>query len=71
MSKLKFVSNSASFEDVVNDGFDQTSDGFGFEYIVGKIKGGDLKVVFEPEGTHESIVIDGVDGFGYILAFEE
>ena len=57
--------------DVVEDGFDQIDDGEGFEYIVGHIKRGKLKVVFEPNtNDHECSRIDGVEGFGYILAFD-
>ncbi|MFD3318071.1 hypothetical protein ACE414_10560 [Alteromonas macleodii] len=73
MSDIKYARN-ATFQQVVEDGFDQISEGEGFEYTVGKVRGGELKVVFEPEykaGSYiESVCIDGVDGFGYCLAFE-
>ena len=58
------------FEDVVRDGLSQIDTGEGFEYIVAEIYGGKLKVVFEPEKTHACVMIDGVNGFGYILATE-
>ena len=67
---LKF-STGKTFEDVVRDGLNQIDTGEGFEYTVGKIYSGELKVVFEPKGSHGSVVIDGVDGFGYCLAFED
>lgn len=61
-----------TFIDVVGDGFEQIEDGEGFEYIVGHIKGGKLKIVFEPTSDdHNCAVIDGVEGLGYTLAFNE
>ncbi len=69
-NNLKFETGK-TFEDVVRDGLKQIDTGEGFEYTVGKIYGGYLKVVFEPRGDHGSVVIDGVDGFGYTLAFED
>jgi len=59
-----------SFEDVVRDGLSQIDSGEGFEYTVGEIYGSKLKVVFELEKSHDSVVIDGVNGFGYTLAVE-
>jgi len=57
--------------DVVEDGFSQIEEGEGFDYTIGKIRRGSLKVVFEPDSPDfESVVIDGVDGFGYTLVFE-
>jgi hypothetical protein len=70
MPKLFFPAN-ASFEMVVKDGFENCEAGEGFEYIVGKIRGGELKVVFEPDSPDfTSSVIDGVDGFGFTLVAE-
>ena len=62
-----YFANKASFKEVVKDGLENIEDGEGFEYIVGKIKEGTFKVVFEPECSHSAVVIDGVDGFGYTL----
>lgn len=72
MKEIIYVGNK-TLEDVVDDGFSQIEEGEGFEYIIGHVRGGKLKVVFEPDiqGGYESIVIDGVEGFGYTLAFEK
>jgi len=72
-SEVKFVNNKhVCLSKVVTDGFSQIQDGEGFEYIIGEIKGGKLKVVFEPDSDNfQSLTIDGVNGFGYTLAFEE
>ncbi|BDM66264.1 hypothetical protein NFHSH190041_37160 (plasmid) [Shewanella sp. NFH-SH190041] len=67
-------SKNKTLKDVVEDGFKnaQENDCEGFEYIIGKIRGGELKVVFEPDASvSEAICTDGVDGFGYCLVFEE
>ena len=70
MPRFFFPSN-ASFEGVVKHGFESIEDGEGFEYIVGKVCGGQIKVVFEPDSPDfSSAVIDGVDGFGYTLVGE-
>jgi len=73
MGEMKDISYAAdkTLIDVVEDGFSQIEEGEGFEYTIGKVRGGSLKVVFEPESPDfESVVIDCVDGFGYTLAFE-
>lgn len=68
---LIYASN-VTLADVVEDGFDQVEDGEGFDYTVGRIKGGTLKVVFEPdEECFESVQINSVKGFGYTLVTEE
>ena len=63
------------FIEVVKDGFKsmEEADCDGFEYVVGKVKGGSVKIVFEPDSSEvtETLTIDGVDGFGYCLLFEE
>lgn len=70
MPGLYFPKNG-SFEEVVKHGFENCEEGEGFEYIVGKVRGGELKVVFEPDSPDfTSSVIDGVDGFGFILVGE-
>lgn len=70
MPELFFPEN-VSFEMVIRDGFDNCDEGEGFEYIVGKVRGGEIKVVFEPDSPDfSSSVIDGVDGFGYTLVGE-
>ena len=71
MRKFFFPTN-ASFAEVVKHGFDSIKDGDGFEYIVGEVCGGEIKVVFEPDSPDfSSEVIDGVDGFGFTLIGEE
>lgn len=67
---LGFV-DSQTFQTVVEDGFNQTDDGDGFEYIVGEFKGGEIKIVYEPAGDHCSNVFDGVNGMNYVLCFED
>ncbi len=68
---IKFAPN-ATFEMVVADGFSHCEPGEGFDYIVGRVAGGELKVVFDPYSPDfSSNIINGVDGFGYILAFED
>ena len=72
-NEIGYATN-VSFQTIVEDGFKTAKeDGCeGFEYTVGKVKGGELKVVFEPDsGSYDSSSIDGVDGFGYALAFEK
>ena len=68
--ELKFM-DRPSFKEVVREGFNQAREGEGFEYIVGEVKKGKLKIVFEPDYTHDLIVIDGVNGFGYTLVYED
>lgn len=74
MSELK-ISKNRTLLDVVNDGFvEMKNNGCnGFEYIVGKVRGGTVKVTYEPddESLIEISCIDGVDGFGYCLLTEE
>ena len=70
MPELFFPKNG-SFEEVVKHGFESIEPGEGFEYIVGRVRGGELKVVFEPDSPDfSSAVIDGVDGFGFTLVGE-
>lgn len=69
--EIKYSENT-TLESVVIDGFNQIEDGEGFEYIVGHVRGGKLKVVFEPDSKDFCLaVIDGVEGMGYTLAYEE
>jgi hypothetical protein len=74
MSEIK-QTPGIEFINIVKDGFKSMteSDCDGFEYIVGKVKGGSVKIVFEPDDSDvtDSVVIDGVDGYGYCLLFEE
>ena len=74
MSELKQVSNPG-FLEVVKDGFKSMDEAGcdGFEYVVGKVKGGTVKIVFEPDDTNvvDLLEVDGVDGFGYCLLFED
>lgn len=62
----------ASFAGVVESAFAIVEPGDGFEYLVGRVKGGKLKVVFEPDSDDCTVnYIDGVDGVGLCLAYEE
>jgi hypothetical protein len=69
--KLYYPSN-CDFKKVLEDGLEQIDPKEeGFEYIVGEIQGGKVKVVFEPDSSaYDSIEIDGVNGFGYSLVCE-
>ena len=69
--KLHYAPN-ANFKTVLEHGLEIINPKCeGFEYIVGEIKGGKVKLVFEPDSSafdfHE---IDGVNGFGYSLVCE-
>lgn len=67
-SKLKYF---ADLEQVVEDAFSDLKDDEGFEYTIGKIFGGELKLVFEPDSAcFDSICTDGVDGFGLCSVVE-
>ena len=67
-----FFAEKITFKDVIKHGFESIEEGEGFEYIVGKIGEGQIKVVWEPkeQGCFQSAEIDGVDGFGYTLLTE-
>lgn len=68
---IGFASN-VTFEMVVEDGFSHCEPGEGFDYVVGLVAGGELKVVFEPDSPDFcSNFINGVEGEGYTLAFED
>ena len=70
---LRYTVNK-SLKDVVSDGFErmQKEGCKGFEYTIGKVRGGSLDITFSPHnGDYESVCIDGVNGFGYCLVFEE
>ena len=46
--------------------YDGDLENAGVEYTIGKIFGGELKLVFNPGASiYDVIEIDGVDGFGY------
>ncbi len=68
---LHFAKN-ATFKDVVEDGFNgmKANNCDGFEYIVGTIKGGQLKVVFEPPYSCEMLEIGGPEDFAFTLVSE-
>lgn len=69
-SKLKYMKNG-DLKAILEDAFSDIGDDEGFEYIVGKIFGGELKIVFEPDsGCFDSICTDGVDGFGLCSVVE-
>lgn len=56
--ELRFLTN-ASFETVLKDGFSRAGEKCGFEYTVGSVRNGKVKVIFEPDkGDHESLIID-------------
>lgn len=72
MSHLK-AAPTITLLDVVNDGLREMEEANadGFEYIIGMYQGAEIKVVLEPTGNSSLIQIDGVNGFGYTLLFEE
>ena len=66
--------NNITLLDVVNDGFSEMklADCEGFDYKIGEIAGGELKLVFEPKTHHfDSVQVDGVNDMGFTLVFEE
>lgn len=69
---LIFTEPSTLFSEAVRICFKEIEPGQGFEYIVGKIKGGKLKIVFELDdiGSYTAEVFDGVDAFGITLVVE-
>lgn len=71
MSELKYTKN-AGIKEVLEDALetiDPSEDGF--EYVIGKILGGELKLVFEPNlPAFDSQYTDGVDGFGLCSVVE-
>lgn len=74
MSDKITYSSNATLKKVVDHGFEvmEKNDCEGFEYVVGNVKGGQLKVVFKPDKpVYDVVGIDGVYGFGYTLAFED
>ena len=71
--KLAYTNDNINFKTVLEDGLREMrkSDAEGFEYTVGEIMGGKVKVTFEPDSTaFDTIDIDGVNGFGYTLVVE-
>lgn len=69
-SKLKYMKN-ADLKAVLDDAFSDLDHDEGFEYTVGKIFGGELKIVFEPDSScFDSVCIDGVEGFGLCSVIE-
>ncbi|WP_299001706.1 hypothetical protein [uncultured Shewanella sp.] len=74
MSDKIIYSSNATLEKVVEHGFEimKENDCEGFEYVVGNVKEGQLKVTFKPDkSVYDVVNIDGVNGFGYTLAFED
>ena len=70
-SKLKYIHN-ADLKRVIEDAFSDVDDGEGFEYIIGKVFDGEVKIVFEPNsGCFDSVCIDGVDGLGLCSVVED
>lgn len=73
---IKQASN-ADLLTVIEDGFKSAEEAEceGFSYTVGKVRGGTIKVSFEPDLIDDDCIdivqIDGVDGMGYCLVFEE
>lgn len=55
----RYYPANATFEKVLEDGLQQIEDGEGFEYIVGYLPQGKVKVILEPEQEHAAPVIDG------------
>lgn len=72
MGNLVYIEN-AGIKEVLEDALrDVNPKEEGFEYIIGKILGGELKLVFEPsESCFDSVFTDGVDGFGLCSVIEE
>lgn len=71
LNKLYYPKN-AGLKEIVEDAFkdiDPKEDGF--DYTIGEIFGGKLKLVYEPnEGCFDSVCTDGVNGFGLLGVVE-
>lgn len=71
LKKLRYIQN-AGLKEVLEDAFSDTNEDEGFEYVIGKIFNGELKLVFEPNSdAFDSNFVDGVDGFGLCSVIEE
>ena len=73
ISKIGYTKN-ADFKTIIEDGVKTAIDEGveAFEYMVAEINGYEVKVVVEPKlGCFDTIDIDGVNGFGYSLAFDK
>ena len=73
LKKLGYARN-VDLKTIIEDGFKvaKDSDCEGFEYTVGKVLGGNIKVSFEPDlDSHDIADIDGVDGFGFCMVYEK
>lgn len=72
MGTLKQAGNVTLLQ-VVEDGLQQMKESGtdGFEYVVGEHNGMEIKVVCDRPTSGELICIDGVNGFGYTLLFED
>ena len=60
-------------EDMIRDlnNYDGDMENVGMEYIIGKIFGGELKLVFSPDcSICDVLETDGVDGFGFCSVIE-
>lgn len=71
--KIRYAKHT-SLSDVVEDGFEKikNTECTGFDYVVGYIRGGQIKVVFEPfSDDYLSGHIDGATGAGHCLLAEE
>ena len=73
LNKIGYTENS-SFKMIVEDGIKtaRESEVEAFEYKVAELNGYEVKIVIEPKlGCFDTIDIDGVNGFGYSLAFDK
>lgn len=74
--KLGYAPNAdlkVVLEDMIDslNRYDGDMKNVGMEYIIGKIFGGELKLVFSPDASiYDVLETDGVDGFGYCSVIE-
>ena len=75
-NKLSYAKNAdlkVVLEDMINElnNYDGDMQNVGMDYTIGKIFGGELKLVFRPDcSICDVIETDGVDGFGYCSVIE-
>jgi len=65
---------NAPLEMIIDDGIKTARENGcdAFDYKVGEVDGYEIRVVMEPKDkSFESVIIDGVDGFGYSMAFDK
>lgn len=74
LAKLKQVKNP-SFIEVLKDALTEmiASDADEVDYICGEFMGGEISISFKDKSksVRDGIEIDGVNGIGYVLCFED